>query len=66
MCGGCAGRSVEVPVTAETEVRDFRATVAKLPLTLKAWHDDPSAAAAPPAKDGKDGKACTSGPPARR
>ena len=56
MCGGSAGRSVEVPVTAETEVRDFRAIVAKLPLTLKAWHDDPSAAAAPPAKDGKEAK----------
>ena len=46
MCG--SAKSAALEVSAETEVRELRERVARLPITLKAWHDDP---AAPPADD---------------
>jgi hypothetical protein len=51
MCGG--SKSAAVECTAETDVRTFREAVAKLPLTLKAWNEDPKAEPGEAAADGK-------------
>ena len=51
MCGG--SKSALVECTAETDLRTFREAVAKLPLTLQSWREDPKAEAAEAAGDAK-------------
>ena len=54
MCGG--GKSAFVDAGSNMEVSMFRAAVAKLPLALQAWQEDPNADPAEAAEAAKDAK----------